>query len=77
MKTKGEAFDKFKIYKALVKNQTRKKIKIFQTDRGGEYFPTKFSSFCEVNGMIHQKSAPYIPQQNGLAKGKIEHSRKW
>jgi len=70
MKTKDEAFDMFKIYKALVENQIGKKIKIFRIDRGGKYFPIEFSSFCEVNGMIHKKFGPYTPQKNGLVERK-------
>ena len=70
MKTKDQAFDMFKCYKALVENQLGKKIKIPRSDRGGEYFPYEFSYFCEENGLIHQISAPYTPQQNGLAERK-------
>ena len=70
MKTKDQAFDMFKCYKALVENQLGKKIKILRSDRGGEYFPYEFSYFCEENGLIHQTSAPYTPQQNGLAERK-------
>jgi hypothetical protein len=47
-----------------------KKIKILCSDRSGEYFPTKFILYCEKNGIIHQKSSPYTPQQNGLAEKK-------
>ena len=70
MKTKDQAFDMFKCYKALVENQLGKKIKILCSDHGGEYFPYEFSYFCEENGLIHQTSAPYTPQQNGLAERK-------
>ena len=70
MKNKDQAFDMFKRYKVLVENQLEKKIKILQSDRGGEYFSIEFSVFCEENGLILQTSAPYTPQQNGLAERK-------
>ena len=47
-----------------------KEIKILCSDSGGEYFPTEFILQCEENGIIHQRSAPYTPQQNGLAERK-------
>ena len=68
MKNKNEVFDKFKYYKSLVENQKGKKILALRSDRGGEYFPTEFVSFCEQHGIIHETSAPYTPQQNGLAE---------
>ena len=70
MKHKDEVFDKFKVYKSIVENQKEKKIKILRSDRGGEYFPANFSSFCEEHGIIHQRTSPYTPQQNGLAERK-------
>nr|GEY89310.1 retrotransposon protein, putative, Ty1-copia subclass [Tanacetum cinerariifolium] len=42
-----KAVETFKIYKAEVENQRGKKIQILRSDRGGEYFSTKFSSYCE------------------------------
>lgn len=66
--SKDEAFEFFKRYKAEVENQKEKKIKILCSDRGGEYFSHEFSLFCEEHGIIHQKTAPYTPQQNGLAR---------
>ena len=34
LKKKSEVFDKFKEFKALVENQTEKKIKVLSTDNG-------------------------------------------
>jgi hypothetical protein len=34
LRKKSEVFDKFKEFKALVENQTEKKIKVFRTDNG-------------------------------------------
>ena len=70
IRTKDEAFEMFKRYKAEVENQQSSRIKILRSDRGGEYFPADFSNFCEENGIIHERTAPYTPQQNGLAERK-------
>nr|GEY90873.1 hypothetical protein [Tanacetum cinerariifolium] len=61
LKSKDRAFETFKIYKAEVENQKGKKIQILRSDRGGEYFSTEFSSYCESQGLIHQRTAPYTP----------------
>ena len=37
LKKKSEVFNKFKEYKALVENQTGKKIKLLRIDNGGEF----------------------------------------
>ena len=55
MKHKDEVFDKFKLYKSIVENQKEKKIKTLRSNRGGEYFPAIFSSFCEEHGIIHKE----------------------
>jgi hypothetical protein len=38
IKEKSEGLDKFKIFKAEVKNQRDLKIKVIRSDRGGEYY---------------------------------------
>ncbi|CAL8084501.1 unnamed protein product [Prunus armeniaca] len=60
----------FKTYKAEVENQLNRKIKVLRSDRGGEYEATAFAEFCATNGIIHQTTAPYTPQQNGVAERK-------
>ena len=35
LKEKSEAFEKFKIFKAMVENQTNQKIKCLRSDDGG------------------------------------------
>ncbi|GKB98098.1 retrotransposon protein, putative, ty1-copia subclass [Tanacetum coccineum] len=70
LKSKDQAFETFKIYKAEVENQRGKKIQILRSYRGGEYFSTEFSSYCEPQGLIHQRATPYTPQQNSVAKRK-------
>ncbi|KAJ9565193.1 hypothetical protein OSB04_001159 [Centaurea solstitialis] len=65
--TKDEALEKFKIYKEEVELYHGVKIKTLRTDRGGEYYdPVYFQS----TGIIHQTTAPYTPQQNGVSERK-------
>ncbi|GJW79897.1 retrovirus-related pol polyprotein from transposon TNT 1-94 [Tanacetum coccineum] len=68
--TKDEALNMFKTYKVEVENQLDKKIKILRFDRGGEYESNDFAEFCATFGIIHQTTAPYTPQQNGVAERK-------
>ena len=65
-----DALNMFKKFKAKVENQLDKRIKIAQSDRGGEYKSNEFSDFCSTHGIIHQTMAPYTPMQNGVAERK-------
>ena len=56
-------------YKNEVENQINKKIKVLRSDRGGEY-ESPFGEFCLQHGIIHQTTAPYSSQQNGVVKRK-------
>jgi len=67
-KAKGEAFEKFKQYKALVENEIGHKIKVLQSENRGEFVSKKFDAFLAECGIQRQTSAPYSPQQNGVAE---------
>jgi hypothetical protein len=51
IKERIEALDKFKIFKAKVKNQHNLKIKIVRFDRGGEYYG-RYTLYGQVPGPI-------------------------
>ncbi len=53
---------------ALLENLTGHKVKSVRTDCGTEYVNAGLRSYFESKGIIHQKSAPYTPQQNGRAE---------
>ncbi|KAL0322288.1 UNVERIFIED_CONTAM: Retrovirus-related Pol polyprotein from transposon TNT 1-94 [Sesamum calycinum] len=69
LRSKDEALEAFKLYKNEVENQLSKTIKAIRSDRGGEY-GAPFEEFCSEFGIIHQTTAPYSPQSNGIAERK-------
>ncbi|GMF66379.1 unnamed protein product [Phytophthora lilii] len=66
--SKNLVFQRFVEFTALVKTQYRQRVKCIRTDNGGEYTSKRFDAFCRQEWIIHQTSAPYSPQQNGLTE---------
>jgi hypothetical protein len=62
VKTKDEALNCFKIYKAEVENQLENRIKRVRFDTEGEYLSNEFDEYCVERGIIHETTAPYSPQ---------------
>ncbi|KAI7951517.1 hypothetical protein MJO28_007201 [Puccinia striiformis f. sp. tritici] len=68
LKSKGEAFDKFKEFKALAENQTGQKLRTIISDGGGEFINNDFKDLCASEGIEHHVSPAYNPQNNGMAE---------
>lgn len=68
MKSKGEVFNKFVEFKNRVENETERKIKTLRSDNETEYENNNFQQFFAKHGIKHEKTAPFTPQQNGLAE---------
>ena len=47
LKNKSEVFGKFKEFKALIENQSEKRIKTLISDNGGECTSKEFEAFCK------------------------------
>ena len=67
MKKKDKVFNKFKEFKALIDNHTKKKIKTFQSDNGREFMSNEFKDLYKESGIKRELSTPYNPQHNGVA----------
>lgn len=70
LKEKSQAFEAFKVFKAMVEKEKGLKIKSMRCDRGGEFLSKEFNKFCEDNGIRRFLTAPYSPQQNGVVERK-------
>ena len=65
---KSEVFGEFVKFKREVENQFDLKIKKFQSDFGTEYCHKEFKELFEESGIIHRRSAPGCPEQQGKAE---------
>ena len=68
LREKSEVLKYFKKWKVMAEKQSEKKLKIFRTDRGGEYLSTEFKNFLSEQGIVHQVTMAGTPQQNGVAE---------
>ncbi|GJR49295.1 zinc finger, CCHC-type containing protein [Tanacetum coccineum] len=66
--TKDQAFSTFKEFRQQIKMETRMKLRMLRTDRGGEFTSNEFTKYCKENGIARQLTAPYSPQQNGVVE---------
>ena len=69
-KKSEEVLLRFQEFKALVENQTGKKIKVLRSDNGDEYTSHAFDEFYRHEGIKRQLTVPCTPQQNGVDERK-------
>jgi len=61
-------FAKFVKFKAVVELETGNRLKILRSDNGGEYTSRQFEAYLAKEGIKHQLTVPYTPQQNGVSE---------
>ena len=66
LRNKSEVFERFKEFKALVENQTEKRIKVLRTNNGGEFCGKEFDKLCKQCGIACKNATLYTPQKNGV-----------
>jgi transposase InsO family protein len=67
LKAKSEVFTRFQEFRALVENESGKRIKVLRSDNGGEYSSRQLIDFRAQHGIRRQMTEPYNPQQKGVA----------
>lgn len=68
IKKKSEVKSCFKTFIKRVENETGKKIKTLRTDNGLEFITIEIRNKTEENGIRHEKTVSYSPEQNGRAE---------
>jgi transposase InsO family protein len=70
LKCKSEAFNAFKLFKAMVEKQYNTVICFFHKDKGGKYIGHKWDAFCSEHGIWRKHTTCATPQQNGVTEHK-------
>jgi transposase InsO family protein len=71
LKTKDETADFITSYITHANNRFAHRncrVQSIRSDNGGEYISTALRDFLEANGITHEFTVPYTPQQNGVAE---------
>ena len=70
LKEKTEVENRIKEYVEYVKNRFDQKPKVIRSDNGTEYVNGRLRKYFKKEGIKVQHTAPYTPQQNGVAERK-------
>jgi hypothetical protein len=62
LRMKSEVFNRFKEFKSLVENQTKKIIKVLRRDNGEEFCRNEFEELYNKYGIEKNNTTPYTPQ---------------
>jgi len=73
MKHKGEVFQHFLNFKAMVEKEKGVSIKCLRSNGGGKYFLNEFNEYLKEHGIQRKYSCSYSPQQNGVVERKNMH----
>lgn len=57
----------------MVQVQYKSRIQVLRSDNGGEYVNSELRTFLDYQGIVHQTTCLYTPQQNGVAERKNRH----
>jgi transposase InsO family protein len=70
LQDKSETQEVLKKFLRRAQNEFNVKVKKIRSDNGTKFKNTQVEDFLDEEGIKHEFSAPYTPQQNGVAKRK-------
>lgn len=66
----------FVSFHKMVENLIGHRVTTLRSDGGGEFMSKILQDYMQEHGIIHQRSCPYTPEQNGVAERKHRHVRE-
>ena len=73
IRSRQEIFAKFLAFCYFVKTQFKTTVETLRSDNAKKYFTNEFVQYTTDNGIIHESSCAYTPQQNEVAERKNKH----
>jgi transposase InsO family protein len=70
LQEKSQTQDTLKGFLRRAQNEFGLRIKMIRSNNGTEFKNSKIEGFLEEEGIKHEFSSPYTPQQNGVVKRK-------
>jgi transposase InsO family protein len=68
MAQKSDTVEEIKTLITHLETLTESKVKFLRSDNGGEFINKELGTYLKQKGITHELSAPYMPQQNGVAE---------
>jgi hypothetical protein len=79
IRQKYDVFNTFNKWKALVENETRKRLKCLISNNGGEYCSKDIDYYYSYHGICREKTIPGTPQESNVPERMnrtiMEHAR--
>src|ERR1700720_1098460 len=63
--------DTLKVMITMLECQLAAKVKKLRTDNSKEFVNNTVKAFCKCEGILYKTTAPYTPEQNGIAEQAI------
>ena len=68
IKNKADVVGRFIVFEKHLRNKFGRPLKGLRSDNGREYVNERLTNYLQSDGIIHEGSALYTPEQNGKAK---------
>ena len=68
MKSKDQLGDRLLEFNELIENEKGRRIGRLRSDNGGEFINRRVGEILKHGGVFHEITAPYCPEQNGVAE---------